>query len=91
MLSSLAVQRLHLLLLKIPLKESRQCDVATRFLAGKDKTPRERLKFHARTLMKMPLCIWRRRSSCRILRDLGCMSLIPRMRTTNASLGSAST
>lgn len=43
------------------------------------------------TLRNTPLLIWRRRSSCKILRVLGATSFIPRMRITNTSLASGST
>jgi hypothetical protein len=35
------------------------------------------------SLMKTRLFIWRSLRSCKILRDLGCRSLIPRMRMTH--------
>lgn len=41
--------------------------------------------------MKTPLLIWRRRRSCRVLRFLGSILLIPLIRTTKASLASAGT
>lgn len=42
------------------------------------------------TFMKVPLLICSSRSTCMILRVLGCMPLIPRRRITNSSFASCS-
>lgn len=43
------------------------------------------------SLIRTALKIWRRRKSCRILRDLGAILFIPLMRMTRATLASAGT